>query len=294
MRKTGGIIATILTSIFLGVPGIILGIIGILAVFVPSTQSQADRQLSSLVLMIGGLVLILIPIIVGATTLRKKKTLTTMAPIPQTPINTIPITPLPAKASVPSNSSTKKTIPAIPVAPTIPPEPMRKAPAAVPLSTPRIPSINTDPSADIRSRLLALNRPTAPWQIIDGKSEGVDLIAEWRIVDAQWKEVFSKAKLTQSFRIYMKFDPAKKEVRTMDKETTVQWQGGFPSFHGEASTFKGQQTSISIGMGYAFTETLASGQVYKYRFNSNEMKKPIQDTVKEAGWKYKGIAFGKL
>ena len=151
-----------------------------------------------------------------------------------------------------------------------------------------------DPSADIRNRLLGLNRPTAPWYIRDGKSEGVDLIAEWRIVDAQWKEVFSKAKLAQSFQIYMKFDPAKKEVRTMDKETTVQWQGGFPSFHGEASTFKGQQTSISIGMGYAFTETLASGQIYKYRFNSNEMKKPIQDAVKEAGWKYKGIAFGKL
>jgi len=167
-------------------------------------------------------------------------------------------------------------------------------PAATGARTPGISPISTDPSEEIRNRLLALNRPTAPWQIIDGKSEGVDLIAEWKIVDAQWKEIFARAKLTRTYRIYMKFDPAKKEVRTMDKETTVQWQAGFPTFHAEASTFRGQQTSISFGTGYAFSETLASGQVYKYKFNSNELKKPIQDAVKEAGWNYKGIAFGKL
>ena len=162
------------------------------------------------------------------------------------------------------------------------------------MQTPTIPTNATDPAEDIRSCLLALNRPTAPWQIIDGKTEGVDLIAEWKIVDSQWKEIFAKAKLTKTYRIYLKFNPAKKEVCTMDKETTVQWRAGFPAFHAEASTFKGQQTSISFGTGYAFTESLDSGQVYKYRFNSNEMKKPIQDTIKATGWSYKAVAFGKL
>lgn len=38
----------------------------------------------------------------------------------------------------------------------------------------------------LRDMLMALNRPTAPYQIIDGASENVDLIAEWKIVDAQW------------------------------------------------------------------------------------------------------------
>ena len=31
---------------------------------------------------------------------------------------------------------------------------------------------------DVRQRLLALNRETAPYQIIDGESQNVDLIAE--------------------------------------------------------------------------------------------------------------------
>jgi len=32
---------------------------------------------------------------------------------------------------------------------------------------------------EVLRRLLALNRETAPYRIIDGLDEGVDLIAEW-------------------------------------------------------------------------------------------------------------------
>ena len=237
--------------------------------------------------------LILIPIIVVGTTLRKKKTLIKGDSIPQASFGrefTTPpavVVPVPAKVSPEKNTTTPQMAPPLPTVHVV------TIPGTL-VSIPAIPIVGKDPSAEIRNRLLALNRPTAPWQIIDGRSEGVDLVAEWKIVDVQWKEIFSKAKLTKTFRIYIKFDPAKKEVRTLDKETTVQWQAGFPSFHAEASTFKGQQTSLSFGTGYAFTETLDSGRVYKYGFNSNEMKKPIQDAVKEAGWNYKGVAFGKL
>ena len=31
-----------------------------------------------------------------------------------------------------------------------------------------------------------------------------------------------------------------------------------------------------------------------YRFNTGELKGPIQEVVTEAGWTYKGISFGKL
>src|SRR5687767_15639617 len=71
---------------------------------------------------------------------------------------------------------------------------------------------------EVRQRVLALNRETAPYQILDGTSKNVDLIAEWKIVDARWYEIFAKASLTKVFRIYMKFDEAKHEVRTKDEE----------------------------------------------------------------------------
>ena len=152
-----------------------------------------------------------------------------------------------------------------------------------------------DPSSQqVYSSLMALNRASAPYRIIDGTAEGVDLIAEWKIVDAQWYEIFAKANLTKIFRIYMKLDPAKREARAMDQEYTLKWAAGVPQISIEKAFFKGQKSSVSFGTGYAFTETLAPGQVYKYRFNTNELKKPLKDAIAGCGWKYKGVTLGKL
>jgi len=67
-----------------------------------------------------------------------------------------------------------------------------------------------------------------------------------------------------------------------------------PSLSITAEFFKGQKQSVEFGTAYAFTEELAPGQVYKYRFSTGEMKKPIQNAVTSCGWVYKGIAFKKL
>ena len=147
---------------------------------------------------------------------------------------------------------------------------------------------------EIKTRLLGLNRPTAPYQIVDGQSEGVDLVAEWRIVDASWYEIFAKAKLEKVFKIYLKLDPDKHEVRAQDHEYTIQWSAGVPSLKLATSSFKGQMNSVEFGSGYAFTETLAPGQVYKYKFNTGELKKPLQETTAACGWNFKGVSFGKL
>ena len=150
-------------------------------------------------------------------------------------------------------------------------------------------------SADeVRTKILELNRETAPYQISDGKDKGVDLIAEWKIVDAKWYELFAKANITKVFRIYMKFDTAKNEVRAKDEEYTVEWRAGVPSLSIAVSKFQGQMTSVEFGAAYAFTEELKPGVVYNYRFSTNEIKKPIQEAVAACGWNYKGVAFGKL
>ena len=92
----------------------------------------------------------------------------------------------------------------------------------------------------------------------------------------------------------MKFDEAKHEVRAKDEEYTVEWRAGVPSLSMSASKFQGQTTSVEFGTAYAFTEELKPGQVYKYRFSTSEIKKPIQEAVAACGWTYKGVAFGKL
>ena len=150
------------------------------------------------------------------------------------------------------------------------------------------------PAQALRDKLLSLNRATAPYQLIDGKSEGVDIIAEWNIVDAKWYEIFAKAGLSKAFKIYLKFDETTHEVRAMDREITIEWRAGVPAVSFAVSAFKGQQQSVEFGKAWGFTEKLTTGEIYNYRFSTKELKQPIQTAVTESGWTYKGVAFGKL
>lgn len=146
----------------------------------------------------------------------------------------------------------------------------------------------------LSEQLMALNRPSAPYVIRDGRDEDVDLIAEWKIVDAQWYEIFAKAGLSKTFKIYLKLRPEEHTVRASDREYSVAWSAGIPSLSIVASAFRGQKQEVSFGKAYAFTENLRPGEVYNYRFDTREIKGPIQKVVTDGGWTYKGVAFGKL
>ena len=150
------------------------------------------------------------------------------------------------------------------------------------------------PAAELRSRLLGVNRDTAPFVVRDGAPEGVDLVAEWKIVDAQWYEIFAKAGTERVFKVLMKFDESRGEVRAVDQEWSVEWSAGIPSLSVAASAFRGQKMEMSFGTAYAFTENLSYGQVYNYRFDTREIKKPLIQAAQQAGWGWKGVAFGKL
>jgi hypothetical protein len=141
---------------------------------------------------------------------------------------------------------------------------------------------------EVRARLLALNRETAPWQIVDGTAAGVDLVAEWRIVDARWYEIFAKAGVKKVFRIELTLDPTRHEVQALDKEFTLEWRAGVPEMTLAVKAFRGQQQSVEFGTAVGFTETLRPGVAYNYRFSTKELKQPIQEAVTASGWTYKG------
>jgi hypothetical protein len=283
-KKTGGILGTIAAAVLCGLPGIVLACMGLIAVLggqspeiLGDSAKWESTMLGAVAFLIVGVLLMLIPMIVGFVALRGKRSPAPAAPVAARPAPVA--SPPPAKA---------QAVPAVRPSP---------QPAVTPAPAPQVtpaPGV-TDASAQVvYDRIMSLNRPSAPYQIIDGKPQNVDLIAEWKIVDARWYEVFAKASLTKVFRIHMKLDPTKREVRAQDQELNVSWKAGVPSLSFDASFFKGQKSSISFGTGYAFTEELAPGQVYKYKFNTSELKKPIQEAVAACGWTYKGVAFGKL
>jgi len=281
-KRKVGIIATIVTALACGLPGIGLICTSALALIGGSTNEAGsalqNTTIGAAIFFVGGGILILIPILVWFFALRGGRG---EQPAPFEPI---------PPPDPPESPAVAASAPASP-------------PAVPPPSTPVMPTMVGTPAGQagldaaskvVYDRIMSLNRPTAPYQIVDGREQNVDLIAEWKIVEASWYEIFAKANLTKVFRIQMKLDPVKHEVRAQDQELTVSWKAGVPSLSFNASFFRGQQSSISFGTGYAFTENLAPGQVYKYKFNTSELKKPIQEAVAACGWTYKGVAFGKL
>jgi hypothetical protein len=164
--------------------------------------------------------------------------------------------------------------------------------------------------AELSNRLIVINRDTAPFQIADGSDENVHFIAEWKLRDPRWTQVFSDAGVEDTNRIYLRLVPEKHEVRASDRRYKVSWK---PSFEAkiekemgqdaeaklEVTLFeiereKGQTYSFKFGTEWAYTEILESGEEHKYRFTPQELKSPIQEAVTECGWTYKGVAFGKL
>ena len=150
------------------------------------------------------------------------------------------------------------------------------------------------PADDLRQALLAVNRESAPFRVVPCDDDRCDFVAEWRIVDARWYEIFAKAGLKKVFRVKMRLDEARHELRAVEEEYSIEWRAGVPHLSLAASAFRGRKSEVSFGTAYAFTEELRPGQVYKYRFNSAELKKPLQEATLGAGWTWRPVAFGKL
>ena len=162
----------------------------------------------------------------------------------------------------------------------------RKAP---PAGTPRA------DAEELRAAFLALDRDTAPFTVREGGSEGADLVAEWRIVDARWYEVFAKAGLGKGAQVLLRLDAQTGEVRNVQRDYTVEWRAGVPSLSFSAEAFRGQKVEMSWGAGAAFREEdLRFGKVYEYRFRTSELKDPLREVAAIHGWTWRPVAFGRL
>lgn len=94
---------------------------------------------------------------------------------------------------------------------------------------------------------------------------------------AEWK--FAEAEVSRAFKICLKFNEPKYEVRALDKEYTITKKVGVFERSKYFEYHRGQIYSFEFGTGGSIPQ---------------ELKKRIQDTVTRCGWTYKGILFGKL
>ena len=140
-------------------------------------------------------------------------------------------------------------------------------------------------------RLLGLNSDNAPYQI--SRCKDSDLVAEIKVVDAKWYGVFSKNRLREVYRIIMLLDESRRSVRFFEDLGKLEWSVGTaglkPMVHYSSSFFRGRVLfKKEMGVGYAFRNTwpLEFGKVYDYKFDIDELRAPLKETVEKSGWEW--------
>ncbi|HYD36111.1 MAG TPA: hypothetical protein VEA60_00765 [Allosphingosinicella sp.] len=161
-------------------------------------------------------------------------------------------------------------------------------------SKPAPSGVKRQSAAKLKAALMAVNRKNSPFKVRSGKAEQVDLVAEWKIVDAQWYEIFAKAGIKRVFTVLMKFDEARGEVRAVDREYEVEWRAGEPILSLKGSAFRGRKWEKSFETVYAFREDGSFGKIYDYRFDTSEIREPLIAAAHKAGWGWRRVAFARL
>lgn len=140
---------------------------------------------------------------------------------------------------------------------------------------------------ELIDKVIGLNHDRLPFMIEPGGD--FDLLAEWKIVDASWYEIFAKAGLEKTHKIWLSLNENDRTVKALEESFSVEWRAGIPSISFQAEKFQGRTIgSKSFGVGYAFQgpDPLSIGQVYNYRFDVSEMKNPLIEVTTAAGWDF--------
>ena len=144
---------------------------------------------------------------------------------------------------------------------------------------------------ELVNKILALNNPSKPYHIVKGID--TDLVAEWKIADAQWYGVLNKSGLKSAYKALLQVDESRHTVRCYEELGSITWtaglQGLIPTASFQKSFFRGRilySKEYAKGYGLKQLSPPEPGKAYDYKFDVNEIRGPIILTVEENGWEW--------
>lgn len=149
-------------------------------------------------------------------------------------------------------------------------------------------------AVEVQAELLGLNSPDVPYIVRDGRAEGADLVAEWRVLDPAWRTFFVRARVSRVFQVRMRLVAEKNEVRSLDRQYEVTWAGDTPRLVLAAEAHRGQVQTVSKRWTLGGGEEHGPDATETFRFDTSDLKNPLQDTVLAAGWTWRGVVTGTL
>ncbi|MEV5173536.1 hypothetical protein AB0L10_21165 [Streptomyces flaveolus] len=122
-------------------------------------------------------------------------------------------------------------------------------------------------------------------------TDGAELVAEWRVRDPAWHAFFARTQLSRTLEIRMRLVPERREVRALDREWEVTWVGGTPRFALSKEQSRGQVRTVSRRWTVDRGSDGRLRMTEDFRFDSAELKTPLQEAVLRLGWVWRGVLF---
>ncbi|MER5944984.1 hypothetical protein ABT127_02845 [Streptomyces sp. NPDC001904] len=150
------------------------------------------------------------------------------------------------------------------------------------------------PAEEVRTALLALNGPEVPYAVRDGRAEGADLLAEWRVTEPSWYGFFSRTDVRHVLRFRLRLVPEKHEVRVVQQQLEVTWVRGVPTLSVSAEAGRGPGRTVSKRWTLGRDDQGRIEATESFSFDTADLRDPLRRTVLDSGWTWRGVVLGRL
>lgn len=153
----------------------------------------------------------------------------------------------------------------------------------------RRPASGTVPVAatELRRVLLEINEPSLWYRVRPAGQYGVDLIAEAKLADPEWREFFAAQPMSEVFRTYVGFDARKRAVRATNRLHVVREVDG----RREYGPVKSMESESMPGMGTYAGRTWVREDghwVPAFGTDSSEARAKLASATTSLGWTWRG------
>ena len=125
---------------------------------------------------------------------------------------------------------------------------------------------------ELRDGLLRLNTPARPWLIHDGAAQGVDLIAEWKSDDPDWRQVFEDLEVALTYQVHLRLDVELSALCMVDH--LIEWQRD-----AESGQLVERHDSGDLRLSWS-----GNSNCMHYLLSTEDIKAPIRQCAADMGW----------
>ncbi|MBY8869038.1 hypothetical protein [Streptomyces sennicomposti] len=160
----------------------------------------------------------------------------------------------------------------------------------------RYPAEGVPPASrdEVRTALLGLNGPEVPYVVRYSAGEKCDLVAEWRLKEPVWQQIFLRSEISHAVRIRMRFDREKNEVRALEEQWELTRVGSPLRFQVTSQYSRGPSRTVSRRWTLGRGADGRVGATETFRYDSAELRDALCATVLERGWTWRGVIFGEV